>query len=209
MSGYRWLTVVRHDQAPDLVRFAATELEQYIRKLADFRPEVTGVDNWRPQANTPLILLGSPQNNPLIGEALGATSWPELSDQGFILRQVELRGQTALIVGGDSPVATLWAAYELIERWGVTFTPRGDILPETPIELHFQRVAGVAGVPGVDQVFEPVIKVRGWRGLNCEVIGMEPWPFEDYRRLISQLAKLKYNMLRLAIHPYVPNRSDT
>ncbi len=195
MPGYRSLTIVRNEETPELVRFAAQELQRYVYRLASFSPEVVGINEWKPRPNMPVVLVGSPANNPLITEALSDAIWPELSDQGLVLRRASLRGQPAMICGADSPVATLWAVYDLVEHWGVTFTPRGDIFPATPIELD---------LPELETVAEPAIRVRGWRGLNCEVNGMEFWGLEDYRRLLGQLAKLKYNMILLFIYPYGP-----
>lgn len=195
MSGFSSLTIVRNDDADELVRFAAEEIQRYVNRLAGFSPEVVGVEGWNPRTTTPIILLGSPTNNLLIAEALNDASWPGMSDQGFLLRKTSLRGQPAMIVGAESPVATMWAAYELVERWGVTFTPRGDVFASLPVELN---------LPDLDLLREPVIRVRGWRGLNCEVNGMEFWGLEDYRRLLGQLAKLKYNTFSVAIYPYGP-----
>ena len=118
MSGFSSLTIVRNDDADELVRFAAEELQGYVNRLAGFSPEVVGVEGWKPRTTTPIILLGSPTNNLLIAEALNDASWPGMSDQGFLLRKTSLRGQPAMIVGAESPVATMWAAYELVERWG-------------------------------------------------------------------------------------------
>ena len=191
----RSLTIIHGDGPSELIRFAAEEIRGYVWRLAGFSPEILPPGEWKARANTPVILVGSPSNNPLIAEALGKGPWPKLSDQGFVLRRARLHGQPVLIVGADTPIATLWAAYELIARWGVTFTPRGDILPVAQVELT---------LPNVDLVAEPVIRLRGWRVLNCEVNGMEFWGLDDYRKLISQLAKLKYNMLTAFIYPYGP-----
>ncbi len=197
MAGYRSLTIVIGDEAPRLVQFAARELQGYVHRLAGFLPEVASAEIFMEaptRVDTPVILVGSPANNPLIQQTVAGT-WPELSDQGFLLRTATVAGTAAVIVGADSPVATLWAAYDLVEHWGVTFTPRCDIFPHTPIDL---------ALPEVDKVAEPALRVRGWRGLNCEVNGPEFWGLEDYRQLIGQLAKLRYNVFFVSIYPYGP-----
>ena len=34
-----------------------------------------------------------------------------------------------IVIGGGSPVATLWAVYELVERWGVRYLIDRDVYP--------------------------------------------------------------------------------
>ena len=35
-----------------------------------------------------------------------------------------------MILAGGSPVATMWAGYELVERYGVRYLLGGDVYPE-------------------------------------------------------------------------------
>jgi len=46
-----------------------------------------------------------------------------------------LAGRTAVIVGGNDEVGTMYAAYELLERLGVAFQLTGDIIPQKKLDL--------------------------------------------------------------------------
>ena len=53
-----------------------------------------------------------------------------------------------LIVGGGSPRATIWAVYELVERWGVRYLLDHDALPA---KSKFR-------MPKLNVVMEPIFK---------------------------------------------------
>jgi hypothetical protein len=52
---------------------------------------------------------------------------------------------------GGSPRATLWAVYELAQRWGVRYLVDRDVFPEQ---------MGAFKVPDLDIVMEPVFRIR-------------------------------------------------
>src|SRR5215470_17379146 len=101
--------VVIGPDAPRLERFAARELTGQLEKLFDARVQVS---EKVPATSEYLILVGSPATNPAVKEMAGER-WPKLTDQGHLLRSVSRGDRKALLVGGGSPVATLWAVYEL------------------------------------------------------------------------------------------------
>jgi hypothetical protein len=178
---------------PDAVeRFAADELAGYLSRL--FRV-VTKPTTRRPEPADVLLLVGTPDTNPAVAEALGTVSWPMVSDQGIVLKRAVRDGRPALVIGGGSPAATLWAVYELVERWGVRYVLHGDVLPEQP---------GPFRLPDADVVLEPNLKVRQWRAVNDFAMGPESWGLEDYRRTIDQLAKLRFNRIFVSVWPYQP-----
>src|SRR5262245_37496629 len=111
------LAVIIGPAASELEQYAADQLCAYLAKLYGIKA--------RPVTSAPLadvaMLVGSPESNPLIARALGKTSWPKVSDQGLVLKRGHLDGKPVMVVGGGSPRATLWAVYELVERWGVRY----------------------------------------------------------------------------------------
>src|SRR6185436_18165602 len=120
--------------------------------------------------------------------AEGIESIPPLSNQGFLLRKTTCMKKPALAIIGGSPVATLWAVYELVERYGVTYLLSGDVFPETQQGFH---------LPDIDQVFEPTFQARWFKTMGDFAMGMEGWGMADYRPFLDQLAKLKYNRIRI------------
>ena len=100
--------VVVGSAAPELERFAARELCDYLAKLYGIQafPE-----RRPPSSAQALFLIGNPATNATVKRATEQQPFPEVSDQGIVLRRSELDGRPALIVGGGSPRATLWASW--------------------------------------------------------------------------------------------------
>ncbi|MBM4071932.1 MAG: hypothetical protein FJ271_23850 [Planctomycetes bacterium] len=181
--------VVVADDAPKLEKFAAAELAAQLKRLFDADVRVAAKV---PAAAGNLILIGSPATNPAIARAIGA-NWPKLSDQGHLLKSVGDAG--ALIVGGASPVATLWAVYELGHRYGIRYLLHGDYYPAQPAKFKLDSF---------DLVFEPELRLRAWRTINDFAIGPESWGLADQKKMLHQLAKLKFNRVVLAVYPWQP-----
>lgn len=178
-------------KAPELERFAAGELADQLKKL--FEAEVR-VSEQMPDRAGPLILIGSPATNAALKPL--AETWPKLTDQGHLVRSVKLGDRKALVVGGGSPVATLWAAYELGHHFGIRYALYGDMLPgEAPPKFELE---------GINILLEPSLRVRTWRTINDFAIGPESWGLAEHELVIKQLAKLKFNRLMLAFYPWQP-----
>jgi len=136
------------------------------------------------------FLVGSRDTNPA-----GPGAFPELGEQGILLRNISFRRTPALVVGGGSSEAVLWAVYELAERFGVRYLLHGDLLPKRS-EPFPPR--------GLDVVKEPVFPIRWWRTVNDFAMGPESWGMADHRPVIDQLAKFKFNRLFLSLWPWQP-----
>lgn len=186
------VTVVVGAQAPPLERLAATELVGQLKQL--FAAETTVVDAVPASPQGELVLLGSPQTNPAVAAAPEG-AFPKLSDQGHVVRSIQLRDRPALLVGGGSPVATLWAVYELGHHFGIRYLLHGDVLPA-------QRPS--FSLAGIDLRLEPALRVRTWRTVNDFPMGPESWGLADQRVLLGQLAKLKFNRLLIQVYPWQP-----
>ena len=186
------LRIVVGSNAPALERFAASELQRYLRIL--FGPTVPVVEHDAGRT-TPAVLIGSPQTNPAVASSGLARGWPSTSDQGIVLRGGAAEQTWA--VGGGSPVATTWAVYELVERLGVRYLLSGDVFPDDPGPLR---------LPDLDVCVEPLFTERIWRLMNDEPHGPEMWSLAECRRVIDQIAKMKMNgifFLTYPSHPFV------
>ena len=172
----------------ELERFAADELCQYLQKL--FGIQSFPSRNVSPDAAV-VFLVGRPETNPRVKQALAKQPFPKLTDQGIWLRRTEYEGRPALIVGGGSPRATLWAVYELVERWGVRYLVDRDVLPERMEQFR---------VPDLNVVMEPLLRVRAHPTLQDFANSGESWGMADFRILIDQLAKMKFT--RMNIYPF-------
>ncbi len=177
------VAVVMQDDAPTLEKHAAKELAAQWKQLFDADVQIGSTP---PTDAIATILLGSPTTNPAVKTALG-DKWPKLTDQGHLIRTVT-PGQSTVVVGGDSPVATLWAVYELGHHFGVRSLLHGDYFPlETP----------KLSVEGLDIVKEPTIRTRAFRVVDMSPMSFGPWGLDDQKKLLSQLSKMKFNRIEL------------
>ena len=174
-----------------LDQFAAEELETQLERLFDIEAKIS---KQLPQDSTQAILLGNSQANIKLATQ-AKVDWPELTDQGLVLRSFKNDNVSGLIVDGGSPVATLWAVYELGHHFGIRYLISGDIVPEKSETLS---------LADIDIVQEPELKVRTWRTVNDFALGFESWGLVDQQKLISQLAKLKFNNLMISVYPWQP-----
>lgn len=186
------VAIVVGSQAAPLEHFAASELQSYLKRLYGIGAVITH-DGSQEQGSH--LLVGSPQSNPAVMEAMGEEAWPALSDQGILIRPARWKGQVAAIVGGGSPVATMWAAYELVEQWGVRYLLHGDVFPDRP---------GTFRLPEKATLREPKFQSRTWRLMNDFAMGPESWGLADNVPFINQLAKQKINRVFLAVYPWQP-----
>jgi len=173
------LCIVTGTSPDPLVAFAATELQRYVNRLFGIEAEIC----LEPQTASNLVFL----------EPRDCGMESPRDEQSFILRSLNWKGRSTLLVAGGSPVATLWAVYELVERWGVRYLLHGDVFPENPSPFH---------LPTIDRTFLPNLRTRCWRLINVFACGPESWGLEENKRFIDQLAKLKFTEVFLAIWPW-------
>ena len=185
------ITVIVSENAPELERFAAEQLCDYLEKL--FGLQTRPMSNVSAKAEA-LFLIGSLDTDLAVQGKMEENAFPPVGEQGFILRRVQFQGRPSLVLRGGSPRATLWAVYELVERWGVRYLLHRDMLP--PLDTFY--------LPDVDIVMEPTLSVRQWRVINDFACGPESWGMADYRPVLDQLAKLKFNRILLSVWPWQP-----
>lgn len=190
------VTIVTGTNAPPLEKRAASELADTLQKLFDAQ---AAVRTSLPE-NGAAILIGSPATNNAVKTALGE-KWPALSAQGHVVKSVASPRGTVLVAGGGSPVATLWAVHELGYRFGIRHLLHGDFMPiEKPAFT----------LDGFDVVLEPRVKVRTWDGFIGQPFGAEAWSIDEHKRLLGQLAKLKFTHFAIPANvvPFAAIRVD-
>jgi hypothetical protein len=184
------IDIVIGKSPPPLERFAVDELADQLRKVYDADVRITSSLSDDSPAT---IFVGSPDTNGHFKPF--AANWPKLSGQGHVLRSVKHRDRPALLVGGGSPAATYWAVAEFGHRLGIRSMLHGDLYPVSPPPLKLD---------GVDVVLEPAVKLRAWRMLDELPTGTAAWGLDEQRRVLRQLAKLKYNRVILSVYPWQP-----
>jgi hypothetical protein len=173
---------IGRDSGP-FYRWVAGELQRYLRELTAAELPIITSDAVQP--GQPLVVLGGPKANPLIASAQAKrlVDFAGLKQDGFIIQTVDLGGQPAIVAGGNDEASTMYAAYELLERLGVAFQLTGDIIPQQRRDLK---------LPAARVRMEPALR---YRGLHMRHFVM-PWMgLDEFRRMIDQMAKLKFNYL--------------
>ena len=174
--------IVTGTRPVEIVRYAADELARYAVLLFGYTPRI---------AETPEHVAGATVS---LDASLPSVAG-DLSEQGYVIRKVEDLGQNLYQVAGGSPVATMWAVYDLVERWGVRFTLSEDILPDRPAALSF---------PDKPLACEPDLKLRVFRTYNNFANNPCQWRAADYAPLIDQLAKMRINGILMVARPSDP-----
>jgi len=188
----RDLAVLIGADAKKLERHAADELCGYLDKLFGIKTRPT---TELPESAEVSLLVGSPKANRNVARALGEKGWPKLSDQGIVLKRAKLEGRPVLVIGGGSPVATMWAVYELVERWGLRYLIDRDVYPPR---------SKWPGLPNLDLAMEPNMRIRCWRLVNDLAHGPVSWSPVENRRFLRQIAKMKYNRIHASLWPTQP-----
>lgn len=171
------VTIVVRPDSPKIEQYAATELSTHLNMLFDAEVSVsTEASN----ADNVILLSGA---------------WPGLSEQGHLVLSTERDGKPMLLVAGGSPVAALWAVYELAHHFGVRFLLHADFPP-------IKRAA--FSLEGISIRREPNLKIRAWRVLAPSPAGPESWSLADHQLRLKQLAKLKFNRVVLSLHAWQP-----
>jgi len=178
------VAVVVGENAPEVERFAASELCGYLDKLFGIEVQPTTAADAHSSA---VFLIGTPASNPLIKEL------PKVGDQGIVILRLKSTTPTLILSGGSSR-ATLWAVYELAERWGVRYLLDRDALP----------AKSKFSMPSLTVAMEPIFRVRAHPTIQDFADSGEAWGIKDFRPLIDQLAKMKYNRLDIFAFAWQP-----
>ena len=166
---------------------AAEDLQTYLKQLFDIDAPIQQAPD---DASDAFFIVGNPSTNPH-----ASAGWREVEEQGIVLRRCELAGKPAVLVGGGSPAATLWAVSRLAEQYGVVHLLHGDVYPHETVPFH---------LPDLDLAEAPSLPFRCWRVINDCAWGPESWGLADYAPVLHQLAKMSINRIFICIYPYQP-----
>ena len=184
------IQIVVGDKADPLELFAASELEKMLERV--FSVSAT-VGAQLDTTSSVVVLLGRRKSHPELAKAIG-DKWPRLSDQGVLLRRLDST-PTTMVVSGGSPVAVMWAAYELGERCGIRYLVNQDVYPAKRPWSKW---------PPLDVTMEPNLRIRCWRLVNDLPHGPVSWSMEENKRFLRQIAKMKYNRIHCSLWPAHP-----
>lgn len=180
-----------------LNQFAASEVQRYIEAFTGAKLEiVTPEEARRRPSSVAWVLVGGPQANELVRAAASRklADFDKLKTDGFLLRTVQLEGRPALVVGGNDDASTMYAVYDLMERYGATFLLTGDILPEKKADLELRNL---------NVRSEPAFSRRGFL-VSFIYPNRSVMSLPEEKQFIDQMAKMKMNYLVIFQFPYEP-----
>lgn len=183
------VTVVLGENAPAIERQAAEDVAGLLTRLYQTDVKIAT----QAEKNRAIILVGSPVTNTALQPF--SKDWARLSDQGHVVRSVQYQDQLALIIGGGSPAATLWAAAEFAHALGVRSLLYADLDPVSRRTFSLE---------GFDIVREPALVTRGWELSYDFPHSAAAWSLTEQQRLIGQLGKLKFNRLVIRVRSEQP-----
>jgi hypothetical protein len=178
------ITILTGPDAPQLEQLAARELETTLVSLFDATVTLTNAHT----DTTHRILLGNPETNPAVKAAMNG-SWPtDLGEQGHLVKSTP----QGLVLGGGSPIATLWAVAEFGHLNGIRVVPNAEYLP---------IVKPAFTLDGFDVVAKPKDETRAWRTLGTTPDSQASWSRDDLSALFRRLTLMKFNRVVFAIQP--------
>ena len=184
--------IVIGEKAPALEKRAAEDIAANLRKVYDAEVKIAAD---APKDAENVIFVASTKSDEQIWKLL-SLHWPKLSTQGHALRSIKFRERPALLVAGGSPAAAYWGAAEFAQQLGIRPMLYGDLYPIDPPPLS-------DFLKNLDVLAEPEMKDRIW-AMDTLPIDQGSWSLDEQKRLLRQLAQLKYNRLIIFDHPWQP-----
>ena len=188
-NGVAKAVIVTGDSSVPFYTFVAQELQKYFRLLSGADFEIVSASKIALTKDGRLqILVGGPQVNRIVKEIEDQKNvqFRDLTPDGFFLWTTKFRGQSCLIMGGNDEASTMYAAYNLLERLGITFLLGRDLLPEkTPdLSLPALNIKAETPFPRRGLLISNIYPSRGIMNLS------------EVKTFLDQMAKLKMNFLQ-------------
>jgi hypothetical protein len=190
--------IVVPDAPAESTQWAANEAQRYFRALSGAEIPIISQGHAGSSArNTSWILVGGPRQNRIVSRAVaaGLNGFSGLRSDGFVLKTFRLGKRPVVVAGGNSDAGTMYAVFELAKQLGVTFRLTGDIIPERESSLS---------VPALNLRKEPALDQRGFLVEASHHPSITMLSYEDWARLLDQMAKMKYNFLEFWWFAYQP-----
>jgi hypothetical protein len=180
--------IVLGDNSDPFYRFVGGELQRYVKAITGASLEIVTASQARNRPESLLVLIGGPTANSLVDQAVKKkqAKFSDLKADGFLLWKVVVGKKQGLIVGGNDEASTMYAAYDLLERLGVTFLLAKDILPEQTADLKLpdDNVRAETPFPRRGLLISNIYPNRGIMNLA------------EVKAMLDQMAKLKMNFLQ-------------
>ena len=190
--------IVKPEKASARESLAAQEIRRYVYLRTGALLDIVD-SNGKLPAGDALIVVGQKDRAVIRDLAAhngnAATTVTSLQAQQYYLKTLSRGERRILLVAGGDSIGTLYAAYRLAEHIGVRFYPHGDTIPDQRIELS---------IPQLDDLGKPLFEIRGAQAWHDFAEGPDWWNGDDYKALITQLAKMRMNYIGFHCYPEGP-----
>ncbi|MBN2270473.1 MAG: hypothetical protein JXN61_07660, partial [Sedimentisphaerales bacterium] len=189
------ITVLCPSEATSAERLAAKEVRRYLYLRTGKLVPIVRKDT-QPPTSGGLIVVGCKHraivtaiaaDNPETASAVNT-----IESQQYLLKTIQRRKQTALLVVGGDAIGTLYGAYRFAEHLGVRFYLHGDTIPDERIALE---------IPHLNEAGKPLFETRGIQPFHDFPEGPDWWNADDYKAIIAQLPKMRMNFFGLHTYP--------
>lgn len=190
-------TIVKTSNASISEEQAANEIRRYIFLRTGTAPSVVTADTYVAFPYGDIILIAE-NNSAIITELkpdYGNVDAPSSNNRmGYLIKSISKDSRNVLVICGTDSITTLRAAYRFAELIGCHFNLGGDVIPDN-------RLAYPIDISEFDEKGIPWFEMRGILPFHNFLAGPDFWSTEDYKSVITQLAKMGMNFFGL--HLYV------
>jgi len=177
----------------ELEILASKEVKRYLYQRSNVLFDVIETVN----AMHASIIISSKENLPAgfvdeqLSEKIG-----QLKEQEYIVTTIDGTGNNKkILICGGGQTGTLYGAYRYIESLGIRFYPHGDVIPDEQIPFTIPDNLMIEGKPNFD--------LRGIVPFHDFPEGPDWWNTDDYKSVITQLAKMQMNFIGLHTYPEI------
>lgn len=124
-----------------------------------------------------------------------------LDEQEYRLKTINENNHKVLVISGGSGLALLYGAYHFAEILGVRFYLHGDVIPDKQLRTLV--------IPDLDETHKPLFEVRGINPWGSHVEGIDLWNTDDWKRVFTQMTKLRMNWLGVHSYPEKGGQYDS
>jgi len=189
------VTIYLSENSTPLETLAAREVRRYIYlRTGNLLPLQHSVNADNTQSD--LILVAS-KDNKILRELADAGLRKKLSQiegEQYILKTITESGRKITLICGGNELGTLYASYRFAESLGVRFYLHGDVIPDQKSSFDLQ----------LDEAGKPLFSIRGIQPFHDFPEGPDWWSRDDYKVILSQLAKLRMNFIGFHTYPEGP-----
>jgi hypothetical protein len=186
-------TTIVLSKTPGLLEaYAAKEVRRYLYVRTGEILPIQELEWSKITSSGNIIVIGS-ASSPIIKELSESVKIQNaellLKPEEYWLKSFNQKDRKILMLTGKDAVSTLYAAYKMMESYGIRYTLAGDIIPDGKIPLN---------LPEIDKVFSPQFAVRGmlpYHSWNPE--GPENWNEDAYKSFLTQQVKMGLNFIGL------------